>query len=373
MSNIQLDGIVDVNVVLSPVTAMRADFNSALILGVTDVVKTSERVKKFYSTSEMLAAGFEVTDPEYKAAALYFAQVPRPKKVYVGIKGSGETVLVALTACRDADADWYVAIPTEDVVAGMIQNDIVELASYVQSALPSTMLALTFRASGAYATLIGALNSGNYSRTISMYDAMTDNAGKTAIAGIIGYAMGANTEGALAYTLAYKQIVGLTADDTLTEGELTALLAINGNIYINQATKYNIFRQGKMAGGTSFDEILYLDMLVEAIKINVMSALTTSLKIPQTNAGVNILLDAVADACEGFVGIGFLAEGVWNGPAVLSLKTGDALSRGYLVQFETLESQSQVDRDARIAPNCYVAVKTAGAIEHVVIAVTVNR
>ena len=85
------------------------------------------------------------------------------------------------------------------------------------------------------------------------------------------------------------------------------------------------------------------------------------------------MTDAIADACELSVASGFLAPGVWTGPAILNLNTNDALSRGYLVQFDSLTNQAQADREARIAPNCYVAVKTAGAIEHVVISVTVNR
>ena len=57
----------------------------------------------------------------------------------------------------------------------------------------------------------------------------------------------------------------------------------------------------------------------------------------------------------------------------MNLKTGDALSTGYMVLADTLANQSQADRDARKSPPIYVAVKMAGAIEHVVIGIVVNR
>jgi hypothetical protein len=250
---------------------------------------------------------------------------------------------------------------------------VTALATYVESAVPSTILALTFRDPATYIANCTALKAGNYKRTFAQYDNVDDNSGLTSVAGIIGYAMGNNTTTSKAFTLAYKSVIGLVAISTLTSVQLSALLAVNCNVYINQATSYNLFRQGKMADGTSFDEVLYLDMLVEQIKYNIMYALTTQPKIPQTDSGITTLSNAVANACDVFVTTGFIAPGIWSGDTILMLKTGDALSAGYLVQFASLASQSQADREARIAPSCYVCAKLAGAIEHIVIGITVNR
>lgn len=374
MPTLPLTGIVDVSINTSAIASIRNAFNKALIIGPSTHISQGTRIKEYAGLSAMIADGFLTSDAEYKAAAIYFAQSPTPQSVFIGTKPAGDTLLVALTDCRDKSSEWYVAIPTEDLIDGLADvNALTALATYVESAIPSTALAVNIIGAAKYIPYMTALKTGGFRRTISMYDSVAANAGKTAIAGIIGYAMGNNIQGAPAFTLAYKSITGIEAFTSLTSANLTALLAQNGNVYINQASYYNLFRQGIMANGVSFDEVLYLDMLTEKIKENIMIALTTLPKIPQTNEGVNILTNTISEACEEFVESNFLAPGKWTGPNVLNLQTNDTLSNGYLVQFTSLTDQLQVDREARKAPNCYVCLKVSGAIEHVVIAVTVNR
>ena len=84
-------------------------------------------------------------------------------------------------------------------------------------------------------------------------------------------------------------------------------------------------------------------------------------------------MGVINSACDEFVNIGFIAPGQWNGDGILSLKKGDMLAKGYLVQAEAVEAQSQADRDARKSPPIYVSVKLSGAIEWVTIQVNVNR
>ena len=128
-----------------------------------------------------------------------------------------------------------------------------------------------------------------------------------------------------------------------------------------------------MSDGTSFDEILNLDMLCNTIQLNVMDLLYQSKKIPQTEAGVASIVNVINVGCNEFVNTGFIAPGKWNGNKCLNLKNGDYLTAGYLVQSEAVDDQSQADRDARKAPPIYVCCKLAGAIEFVTIQVNVNR
>jgi hypothetical protein len=71
--------------------------------------------------------------------------------------------------------------------------------------------------------------------------------------------------------------------------------------------------------------------------------------------------------------IGFIAPGKWNGPSIYTepdyapLQTGDMLEKGYMIMSEPIDFQSQADRDARIAPPIYVAIKLAGAIHTVMV------
>lgn len=376
MSTLPLSGVIDINVFSSPIMTIRGEFNSALIIGQSEVeFPAGVSMLEFNSPNTIIEEDsvFDEDSEEYKAALLYFSQSPSPSKIYIANKGSEETLVEVINRCRKANPSWYIAIPTESIVSAMDEEDIIEVAELVEAMLPSSILALTFKTKATYLELMNALKANRYDRTISMFDDVAANAGKTGIAGIIGYAMGANAANMPAFTLAYKQIIGLKSMENITSAELSNLMKANGNVYVNQANYYHLFRQGRMASGKNFDEILYLDMLVERIKSNTMTALTIYPKIPQTNEGINILTNAIENACEDFVEKGFLAPGIWTGPTILNLNTNDALSNGYLVQFAPLETQSQADRENRIAPNCYVCIKTAGAIEHLVISIVVNR
>jgi len=75
---LSLDTIVDVEVLISPLSAPRSTFNQGLIIGSTDIIPTSERVRKYNTAAEVLA-DFALTDPEYIAASLYFSQSPSPE------------------------------------------------------------------------------------------------------------------------------------------------------------------------------------------------------------------------------------------------------------------------------------------------------
>lgn len=79
-----LDTIVDVNVEISPLAAARPTFNQALILGQKTVIPISERLRQYETIADMLDDGFTNSDPEYTAAALYFAQSPAPDSVWIG-------------------------------------------------------------------------------------------------------------------------------------------------------------------------------------------------------------------------------------------------------------------------------------------------
>ena len=96
-------------------------------------------------------------------------------------------------------------------------------------------------------------------------------------------------------------------------------------------------------------------------------------KVPQTEAGVTSIINAINNACKKFVTLGFIAPGQWNGAECLNLQTGDYLPDGYLVQSEPLDEQSQADRDKRKAPPIYVCCKLDGSIEFITIQVNVNR
>lgn len=365
-----LDSIVKVNVTVSPMAQSAGTFDVGLIVGTSTVISKADRVKIYTSTADMLAAGWTGSEPEYLAAQLYFSQDPSPSKVVVGAwdKAGSETDVQAIQACRGANGDWYGCY-----VVGAAKDDIEAIAPVVEALEPFSCFFYDTKdadvLAGTAGNVLDTLKDANYDRSIGIYSTV-DYAG----AALMGRAMGLNTGAAnSAFTLAYKDLKGV-APEPVNTTQLNYILSVNGNVYTTYGANYKLLVQGTVASGRHFDEILDLDMLAAGIQIGVMNSLTGApSKIPQTEDGLSLLLDAIETECEAAVTRGALAPGVWNAAPVLTLQKGDVLTKGYLVLAESMASQSQTDREARKAPPIYVPVKMAGAIEHAVINVIVNR
>ena len=369
MPTLSLNDIVSVVVSVSPAATVRSGFNLALIIGTSTIISAADRVKLYSGLEDMIADGFAADDPEYVAAQRYFAQVPKPSTVAIGRWDTtgDETIVEAVTACRVKNTNWYVC-----TVCGATKANIEDVAEYIETAVPTAAFFYTTAdvdvPAGTAGNIMVLLKAANYKRTLGQYSTEDD-----AVAAILGYAMGANTGLAnSAYTLAYKSEVGVTPED-LNLTEVTAIKAQNGNVYINRGATYDLFEQGVMADGTAFDELLNLDMLANDIQLAVMDLLVSVPKVPQTEDGVSLLVNAINGPCSEARNKGFIAPGVWNASPILNLNTGDMLSQGYLVLADTIANQSQSDREARKSPPIYVPVKLSGAIEHAVINVLVNR
>ncbi|EIL88530.1 hypothetical protein UU9_12303 [Rhodanobacter fulvus Jip2] len=80
---LSVSSVVNVTVSLSPTAAAERNFGSILILGSSGIVTTAERLRA-YTNLDDIAVDFGTTAPEYKAAALFFAQSPQPSLAYLG-------------------------------------------------------------------------------------------------------------------------------------------------------------------------------------------------------------------------------------------------------------------------------------------------
>lgn len=285
----------------------------------------------------------------------------------------GETPLETFTACRQDNGEWYVGI----MCLTLTDNQILDIAAYTESCTPDSMYGFTTAEAAVYdpndGGIFSQLQSLGYRRTIGQYSTSHQDA----IAAIIGWAMGAMTGTAnSAYTLAYKAETGVQAENYVqrfTTNMVNALKSFNGNVYINRGTYYNIFEEGKVFDGSWFDEIIYLDKFKNDCQLAIMDLLVANNKLPQTESGMSRFKSAIKEECDRLVNIGFISAGVWKSNDILDLKYGDTLPRGYIIQSEAINDQTQADRDARKAPPIYVSLKLAGAIHHVTIQVDVNR
>jgi hypothetical protein len=370
---LSIDDIVRVTVQLSGMPAPRSGFNCGLILGETQAFAAPERVRLYSSVDSMLDDGYASADPEYQAAAIYFAQSPKPIRVAVGRKDmeSSETWLDAITACCQSaqGQQFYMAYMCGDSITNA---DIQSAAAYIETQMKtlvydtSDAACLNGSDSDDIFSIIKALS---YERTLGLYSGTP-----YAAAAVMGYAMGANDGTAnSAYTLAYKTLKGITTDD-ISETQLASVKAKNGNAYVLRGGYYMGVEQGRMANNEPFDTRLGLDQLANNIQLSVMDLLSnTKTKVPQTEGGMTQIKTAVEAECEKAVRTRFLAPGVWNQESLLTVSQGDALSKGYKVMSDPVDGQTAAERASRTAPAVYVLIKLAGAIEFVVIKLVVDR
>ncbi|QNB08339.1 DUF3383 domain-containing protein [Herbaspirillum frisingense] len=110
MSNgLPVSRLINVTINMSPAAAQGANLNTALLLGATAVIDTAER-KRTYGGIDEVGADFSTTDPEYKAALLYFQQTPQPSELSIGRWAKTATAGLlrgaALSTAQQALATW---------------------------------------------------------------------------------------------------------------------------------------------------------------------------------------------------------------------------------------------------------------------------
>lgn len=279
-----------------------------------------------------------------------------------------ETPVEALQANRAFNTEWYAAAFTME----LSKEQTLALALSTESAANVSTLFIICGAddvlNGVEGNMFEALKAGKYCRTIGF----ASKKNYTHI-GAMAYAMGQTKDTAgSSYTLALKNLPGCTVDN-FTSQQVSKVESYFGNVYINRGAAYDMTENGTCFSGDYYDEIIQLDKLANRIQTSVMDLLYSLPKVSQTEPGLSKITTKISQACEEAIRIGFIAGGTWTGPDILTLATGDTLPLGYVVLAESFEEQSTADREARKAPNIYVPIKLAGAIQSVVIEIPVNR
>ena len=369
--SVSLGQIVSVTVEVSNPSVISSDFNLGCVIGDSTVLNAEDRVrlysKETYQT-QMVSDGFQTSDPEYLAAVAYFSQNPSPETLAVGVKLSSESTLQAITNTRLANSDIYVfsfAIETQD-------TDIPNIAAAVEGFGSPTMFLYQTSdekcLAASQTNVLQTLKTANDNRSCGFYSTQ-DNF----INAVMGLICGLNSmQENSAYTLAFKQVTGFTPE-SVNDTQMQALLSYNGNVYCQFGGRYNFIYPGLMAGGYHVDQQYLIDAAKFLIQQYSVAGLIGQRVVPQTESGVNQIISFVTNACEIIRKMGFIATGIWTGAAVLNLNTGDAVPGGYLIQAGSIAEQSAADRQSRVSPPIYVALKPSGAIESIVIKVFVNQ
>lgn len=180
---------------------------------------------------------------------------------------------------------------------------------------------------------------------------------------------GSNT----AINLMYKQEPGVTPEQ-LNLTQVAALEANNGNVFVSYNNNTSIIETGVCASGQFIDTIIGIDWLASFIQTNLYNVLYgTTTKIPQTDAGNNILAASIESSCQQAVDNGLLAPGVWDASGFGQLVQGQTLSKGFYVYAPPIASQNPADRAARKSVPFQIAAKLAGAINSANVVINVNQ
>lgn len=283
-----------------------------------------------------------------------------------------ETIETCVSTFLSLTNAWYglqIAATTP-----ILDADYVQVAGLIEAASPSHIYGVTTQEAAALLStsttdLAALLQAGGYTRTFCQYSSTNPYAS----ASIFGRAFSVNFNGSnTVITLKFKQ-EPLVVAETLSESAAQTLSAKNCNVYVNY-NNTSILQQGTMANGYFFDEIHGTDWLQNQIQTDVYNLLYTSpTKIPQTDAGINQIATVVAQDCQMAVNNGLVAPGVWTGPAIGAIVSGQFLSTGYYIYQPPISSQSVADRAARKSPPIQAAIKLAGAVHFAQILVSVNR
>lgn len=375
-----VSNVVNVDVIMSPTAATGRNFGALLILGPSEVIPITERIR-LYSGAEDIGTDFGVTSEEYKAATVFFSQSPAPTQVYVGRwaktiataeTGTPETLLQAVNAVLQF-TNWYgLGIAHTDA---LVDADVLSVATAIESASVSRILAVTTQDPDTLVTatatdLASKLKAGSYGRTFCQYSSSSKYAALSAF----GRAFTVNFNGNnTTITLKFKQEPVVTYE-TLTTAQAAALDAKDANVFVYYANDTAIIQQGVMSNGDFFDERHGLDWLQNYVQTNLFNLLYTSTtKIPQTEAGITRLLTNVEQSMDQAVSNGVVAAGIWNGGPIGQVSPGDTLTKGYYVYANPLSTQAQADREKRKAPLIQVACKLAGAVHFADVQINVVR
>lgn len=286
---------------------------------------------------------------------------------------AAETPLQCATALASISSGWYGLNFAASVMPTDQQN--LDVAPFIQSLVVKRIFGITIQNTNVLSAqvtndLASLLKAAGYTRTTTQYSSTNPYA----VTSMFGRAFSVDfTAQNSVITLMYKQEPGIVPED-LSDQEASVLQDKRCNVYASYDNGTNVLQYGTMAGPAYFDEIHGLDWFENDLQTEVFNVLyLTPTKIPQTDSGVNKLVNACGGSCGDAVNNGLAAPGVWNGPSFGTLQTGQYLKTGFYIFAESVDLQSQADRDARKAPPIQIALKLAGAIQTVDVLVTVNR
>jgi hypothetical protein len=259
----------------------------------------------------------------------------------------------------------------------IVDADIIAAAAYIEgdTVLGPHLFGYTTQASTVpdstqTTDIASVLAAAGYKRTVGQY-CSTD---PYAIWSYLAKAVSVNYLGAsTTLNMQYQQEPGITPE-SLTLAQANALDAKRINYSAFYANGVAVLQGGVQAGAAYTDEITGTDWLANYIQTNLFNLLAQAgTKVPQTDAGMNLLLNSIDSSMAQSVANGLVAPGVWAAGGFGQLVTGQFLAKGYYIYGPPIATQNTTDRANRKSVPFQVAAKLAGAVDSANVIISVNR
>lgn len=285
-----IDNYINIKISKGTLGVNSSSLNTLLIIGNTKkavAATTLPLVKSYGNLSEVAVDYTNTTDPEYKAAALYFGQDVKPTRLLIGrVIGTQttDTFAAAYPKITLENNDFYGVVITSKVEADQLAiAALVEADNKIFGVSNENAIMLDGTDTNSLAYKIKNLNR---LRTYVIYNTAAANTYPEA-----AWAGKMFSKDAGSATWAYKNLSGITSDK-LTSSNVTGLQTNNCNFYVSFGGVDSTF-DGKTGVGEFIDIVQGSDWLTANMQAKIANAFLNTDKIPMTNQGIGILENMV--------------------------------------------------------------------------------
>lgn len=330
---------------------------------------------KIYKAPKEVGTDFGTTSTTYKMALSVFAQTPNILNgngylVVIPFASSSETLATAINRAESL-VQFFGILSTKDY-----DDEEVSAAAAVVQTMNKMLFVVSNSASDIAATgSFHDITEAGYDKTRCLaYLSETTEPAKVMAAAYAGRALSTAFEGSnTTSTMHLKDLVGITADPTMTQTQLNLCQSCGADAYVNIAGVAKTFTSG---ANKFFDQVYNRCWFLGALEVAGFNALAkVSTKVPQTEPGMTILKGAYRLVCDRAVRNGYVAPGAWNsadrfGDVEAMLRNIEEV--GYYIYSLPVNQQAQTEREERKAPLVQIAIKEAGAIHSSNVLVYIN-
>lgn len=351
--NFDLIATVDIDI-QSPIVD-DASFDNLLIVGPlpkSPGKTTPPAIGVYSSIDEVADAGWAVSgdaaDPVGEAAAVAFAQSPRPTAVYIAPmqKSDAEEKATATITRALSTPGWYVVC-----TAGVDKSQYEEIAALVEST--EKMFAYTETE-----VLGGSASVGKvYYRTLGVYGKETAEQEAESIPNANKYINVAFVAKWLSYdsgseTAAHKALASVYPSE-ISSTDMKKLDQANINYFVTVGSR-NLTMGGKVMAGEWADIIRFRDWLKNEMQLNVVNVFATRPKVPYTDGGIALIQNQMLATLRAGQEAGGIAENEFD-------SDGNTIP-GFVVSVPRASSLSDAEKASRKLTKCKFKARLAGAI-----------